>query len=129
MNIPTDLYYTDQHEWLRVEGAAGTIGISDYAQKALGDITFVELPKAGKAAAAGQEVAAIESCKAAAGVYSPVTGKVIEVNSALNDEPGAINKDPYGAGWIFKIALENIAEIDALMNADKYAEFCGKEPL
>lgn len=125
--IPTDLYYTPQHEWLRIEGTTGTIGITDYAQKALSDITFVDLPKPGRNFAAGDEVAAIESCKAAASVYTPVTGKVIEVNNALTDDPGLINREPYGAGWIFKIAMENPVEAEDLLDGNKYEELCQKE--
>ena len=125
--IPQDLLFTDQHEWIRVQGDTATVGISDYAQNALGDITFVELPKVGKVLKKGDEAAAIESCKAAASVYAPVSGKVTEVNAALAAGPELINKDPYAGGWLCKIAIADKAEIQTLMSPQKYAEFSAKE--
>jgi glycine cleavage system H protein len=121
--IPEELVYTDQHEWIRTEGDTATLGISDYAQDALGDITFVELPTVGADLAKGDEVCAIESAKAAASIYAPVGGKVTEVNDQLEDDPGLINSEPYAQGWICKIAGADPGELDSLMNAAKYEEF------
>jgi len=127
MNIPEQLLYTEQHEWLKVDGDVGTIGISDFAQHALSDVTFVELPELGRALAKGDEMGAIESCKAAAGVYSPASGKVIEVNDALGDDPGVVNSDPYGGGWICRIQLSDPDELLQLMDAKKYEQLCGEQ--
>ena len=124
---PTNLRYTDQHEWVKVEGSTVVVGITEYAQKALGDMTFVDLPKVGKSLAKGDEAVAVESCKAAASVYSPVSGKVLDVNSALSDDPSAVNADPYGAGWMVKISFDNPADLDTLMDAAAYDAFSGKE--
>ncbi len=127
MSIPEQLLYTEQHEWLEVDGDVGTIGISDFAQQALSDVTFVELPEPGRAFAKGEELGAIESSKAAAGVYCPASGKVIEVNHALGDDPGVVNSDPYGGGWICKIQLSDPDELTQLMDAEKYEQFCGEQ--
>ena len=127
MSIPTDLKYTEQHEWVRVEGNVATVGITDYAQHALGDLTFVEPPKVGKALAKGDEAVVIESAKAAASVYAPLTGTVVEVNAALADDPGQVNQDPYGSGWMFKLRMENPDEVEPLLSAEAYAELAGKE--
>ena len=121
--ISEELFYTDQHEWARVEGNTATVGISDYAQDALGDVTFVELPTIGANLAKGDEACAIESAKAAVSVYAPLGGTVTEVNSQLEDDPGLINSEPYAQGWIYKIELTNPGEVDSLMNAAKYEEF------
>lgn len=120
---PDGLYFTKQHEWIRVEGKIATEGITDYAQSALGDITFVELPAVNKKLTRGDEAAQIESCKAAAGVYAAVSGAVIEVNARLEDDPGAINSDAYGEGWLFKLEIEDPKEIAALMTAEQYNQF------
>jgi len=125
--VPKDLLYTDQHEWIRVEGDVGTVGITDHAQRSLGDLTFVELPATGSDVAKGAEAAVVESTKAAADVYSPAAGKVAEVNESLEDDPGAVNRDPYGDGWMFKVALSDKSELGGLLSPDKYAEFCGDE--
>lgn len=127
MNIPDDLLYTEQHEWIRIEGAACTVGITDYAQNALGDLTFVELPEVGRSVKKGEEVVVVESCKAAAGIYSPVGGKILAVNDALDYDPEPINSDPYGQGWMCKIAVDNETDLSGLMKADRYADFCGKD--
>ena len=124
MNIPDGLFYTDQHEWIKVEGGTGTVGISDFAQNALGDITFVELPKVGKQLAKGDEAVALESCKAAASVYSPAGGEVTAANDALSGDPAAINTDPYGAGWIYKLKLTSPADVSNLMDAAAYRTYC-----
>jgi glycine cleavage system H protein len=121
--IPEELFYTDQHEWARAEGEIATVGISDYAQDALGDVTFVELPTVGQDLAKGDEACAIESAKAAVSVYAPLSGKVTEVNSELEDDPGLINSEPYAQGWIYKIELADPGELDSMMNAAKYEEF------
>ena len=121
--IPEELFYTDQHEWARAEGEIATVGISDYAQDALGDVTFVELPAVGQDLAKGDEACAIESAKAAVSVYAPLSGKVTEVNSELEDDPGLINSEPYAQGWIYKIEPADPGELDSMMNAAKYEEF------
>ncbi len=127
MSAPTDLRYTTQHEWVRLDGGVATVGITDHAQSALGDITFVELPPAGDQFAKGAEVCAIESAKAAASIYAPGAGTVTEVNEALEDDPGAVNSDCYGDGWIYRIELADAAELDALMDAAAYEEFLAQE--
>ncbi len=121
--IPEELLFTNQHEWVRVEGGIATVGISDFAQNALGDITFVEMPATGRTIAKGDEACAIESAKAAASIYAPVSGTVAEVNAEIEDDPGLINADPYTQGWICKIELSDTTELDSLMNAAKYEEF------
>jgi glycine cleavage system H protein len=125
---PKDLAYTDQHEWIRVAGGVGTVGITDHAQQALGDVTFVELPPVGAVLARGDEACAIESAKAAASIFAPVGGAVVEVNSALNDDPGLVNAEPYGAGWIYKLQLADAAEVAALKTSDQYDKFLTEEP-
>jgi len=125
--IPDDLLYTDQHEWIKVEGKVGTVGITDYAQDALGDVTFVELPEVGKEVAQGQETAVVESTKAAADIYSPAGGRITEVNSDLENDPSLVNSDPYGQGWIFKIELQDTGGLKKLMKADRYAELTAGE--
>jgi glycine cleavage system H protein len=124
---PKDLAYTDQHEWIRLAGGVATVGITDHAQNALGDVTFVELPAVGAVFAKGDEACAIESAKAAASIFAPVGGKVVEVNSALDDDPGLVNADCYGAGWIYKLQLADPAEAAALMTADQYDKFLTEE--
>ena len=117
------LYFTKEHEWIRVEGDVATVGISDHAQEALGDIVFAEAPEAGKVLSKGQEAAVVESVKAASDVYSPVGGEVIEGNSAIGDDPSLINRDPEGDGWFFKLKLTNPAEIEGLMSEADYREW------
>jgi len=121
--IPEELFFTDQHEWARIEGNIATVGISDFAQDALGDVTFVELPTVGANLAKGDEACAVESAKAAASIYAPLAGKVTEVNSDLEDDPGLINSEPFAQGWIYKIELTDPAQADSLMNAVQYEEF------
>lgn len=120
------LKFSDDHEWVRVEGSVGTVGISDFAQDALGDIVFVELPEVGRQLAVGDEAAVIESVKAAGEVKSPVSGEVIEVNQALVDEPSLMNSAPEGEGWVYKIQLADLAELDGLMNEAAYRDFAQK---
>ena len=122
MNVPADLKYTTSHEWVRTE-ADGTItvGITEFAQDALGDIVFVDWPKVGTALEAGKDCAVVESVKAAGDIYAPVTGEVVGINEALADAPESINADAFAA-WLFKLKPANIADVDALMNAETYAK-------
>ena len=117
------LYFTKEHEWIRLEGDVATIGISDHAQEALGDIVFAEVPEAGRTVAKGDEAAVVESVKAASDVYAPVGGQVIEGNAALNDDPSLINRDPEGEGWFFKLKLNDSSELDGLMDEVAYREW------
>ena len=119
----SDLRYTKEHEWIRVDGDVGTVGISNFAQEQLGDVVFVDLPEIGKAMASGDEAAVIESVKAASELYAPVSGEVIEVNSALNDAPELVNSDPTGEGWFIKIRLSKADEVQALMDEAAYTVF------
>jgi glycine cleavage system H protein len=116
------LKFTKDHEWLRLEGDVAVIGITDHAQNALGDVVFVDLPEVGREVTAGEAIAVVESVKAASDVYAPITGKVVEVNAALSDDPAQINSEPTGAGWFFKIAPSG-ALPDDLMDADSYNSF------
>lgn len=115
--------YTKDHEYIRVEGDAGIVGISDYAQGQLGDVVFVELPSVGKTLSKGDEAAVVESVKAASEVYAPVSGEVVEVNSDLEAAPGTVNEDPAGRGWFLKLRLTNPSELDGLMTEEQYQEF------
>jgi glycine cleavage system H protein len=117
------LYFTREHEWIRVEGNTATIGISDHAQEQLGDIVFAEVPEAGKHVSKGQEAAVVESVKAASDVYAPVSGEVVEGNQAVADDPALINSDPEGEGWFFKLKLDNPGELDGLMDEGAYREW------
>ncbi|MBX3563698.1 MAG: glycine cleavage system protein GcvH [Sphingomonas sp.] len=119
-------YYTEDHEWVEVDGDIGTVGISEYAQSQLGDIVFVETPDEGKEVSKGDDVAVVESVKAASDVYSPVSGTVLEGNAALADTPELVNEDPEGDGWFFKITLSDPSEVEGLMNDSAYAEFVSK---
>ncbi len=125
--VPDDLKYTEQHEWVRVEGGVATVGITDHAQEALGDVTFVELPPEGAEFAAGDEACAIESAKAAASIYAPVGGKVAAVNPAVEDDPALVNSDPYGAGWVYKLELADASQLDALMDPAAYETFLSQQ--
>jgi glycine cleavage system H protein len=115
--------YTKSHEYVRVDGGTGVVGISDYAQSQLGDVVFVELPPIGQSLSKGAEAATVESVKAASEVNAPVSGEVVEVNSALTDSPGLVNEDPSGKGWFLKIKLSDATELDSLMDEDAYREF------
>jgi glycine cleavage system H protein len=117
------LYFTTEHEWIRVEGDTATVGISNHAQEALGDIVFVEVPEAGRQLTKGQEAAVVESVKAASDVYAPASGEVIEGNQAVADEPALINSDPEGAGWFFKLKLADQGELDGLMDEAAYRDW------
>jgi glycine cleavage system H protein len=116
-------YFTKDHEWIAVEGDTATVGISNHAQEALGDIVFAEVPEAGRQVSKGQEAAVVESVKAASDVYAPVSGEVIEGNPAIADDPSVVNRDPEGEGWFFKIKLSNPGELDGLMNEAAYRDF------
>jgi glycine cleavage system H protein len=117
------VYFTREHEWIRVEGGTATIGISEHAQEALGDIVFAEVPEAGRKLNKGQEAAVVESVKAASDVYSPVSGEVTEGNQAVADDPALINRDPEGEGWFFKLRLDNSSEVEGLMDEASYREW------
>jgi glycine cleavage system H protein len=114
------LYFTKEHEWIRVEGDTATIGISDHAQEQLGDIVFAEVPEAGRRLSKGQEAAVVESVKAASDVYAPVSGEVIEGNQAVADDPALVNSDPEGQGWFFKLKLSDPSELEGLMDEAAY---------
>jgi glycine cleavage system H protein len=117
------LYFTREHEWIRVDGDVATVGISDHAQQALGDIVFAEVPAAGKQLAKGAEAAVVESVKAASDVYAPVGGEVIESNAAVADDPALINRDPEGDGWFFKLKLSDASELNGLIDEAAYREW------
>ncbi len=117
------LYFTGEHEWIRVEGDVATIGISDHAQQALGDIVFAEVPEQGRSVNKGDEAAVVESVKAASDVYAPIAGEVIEGNPALADDPALVNRDPEGEGWFFKMTLADACELDGLMDEAAYREW------
>lgn len=122
MNFPKELKYTKDHEWARIEGNTVTVGITDHAQSALGDVVFVDLPQAGRQLKAHETFGVVESIKAVSDLYSPVAGKVVEANSALTDDPSQVNKDPYGAAWLVKLEVAAGAT-DGLMDAAAYTAF------
>ena len=122
MNVPEHLQYTETHEWLRLDGETATVGITDHAQAELTDIVFVELPKIGAALTAGQPAAVVESVKAASDIYSPIGGSVVEVNGALEADPGLVNRDPFGEGWLFRLRIEAGEQIETLKEAAQYRE-------
>lgn len=124
--FPADLRYTESHEWARAEGDVITVGISWFAQDSLGDVVHVELPKKGAKVTKGQSVAEIESVKAVSEIYSPVSGTVIEVNSALDGDEEKVNKAPYGAGWLFKVAASHPQELDGLLDVGAYEKHCAE---
>ncbi|HEX8071792.1 MAG TPA: glycine cleavage system protein GcvH [Pyrinomonadaceae bacterium] len=126
-NIPEDLHYSRDHEWIRVEGDVGTVGITDHAQKALGDVVFVELPKVGDRFEAGKSFGTVESVKAVSELFSPVSGEVVEVNESLADEGEQVNSDPYGAAWMIKLRLSDPGQVDKLMNAAEYEDYTKAE--
>ncbi|WP_249693269.1 glycine cleavage system protein GcvH [Stappia sp. WLB 29] len=115
--------YTEDHEWITVEGDVATVGITDYAQQQLGDVVFVELPEVGRKVSKGDEAAVVESVKAASEVYAPLDGEIVEANGVLADEPGKVNEDPEGAAWFVKIRLADISQIDSLMDEAAYKAF------
>lgn len=117
--------YTEDHEWIRIDGAVGTVGITDHAQEQLGDVVFVELPEVGSTLAKGDASGVVESVKAASEIYAPVSGEIVEVNSALVDAPQTVNSDPTGAGWFYKIRLSDAGELDGLMDEAAYKAHAG----
>jgi len=122
MNVPEDLHFASTHEWLRLDGDTGTVGISDHAQAELTDVVYVELPKAGAKVTAKQQVCVVESVKAASDIYSPISGTITAVNEALTASPALLNTDPFGEGWIFKIKIEAGEEIENLKTPAQYRE-------
>ena len=126
-NVPEDLHYSKDHEWVRVEGDVAAVGITDYAQNSLGDVVYVELPKVGEEFAANESFGSVESVKAVSEVFSPISGTVAEVNEALNDEPEKVNADPYGEGWMIKVRMSSPGEVDSLLTAAEYEDFTKAE--
>ncbi len=126
-NVLPNLRYTEQHEWVKVEGDVALVGITDFAQNALGDVTFVELPAVDQQVQKGDDIVVVESTKAASDVYAPVSGKIVEVNTAIEDEPEAINADPFNRGWLVKIQISDQSEIEALMSPEAYAKHIGSD--
>ena len=127
VNVPENLHYSKDHEWVRVEGNVAVVGITDYAQNSLGDVVYVELPKVGQEFAANESFGSVESVKAVSEVFSPVSGTVAEVNEALNDEPEKVNGDSYGEGWMIKVLMSNSGEVDSLLTAAEYEDFTKAE--
>ena len=126
-NVPSELKFLSSHEWVLVDGDKATIGISDHTQELLGDLVFVELPEVGSTVSAGDTVAVVESVKAASDTYAPVSGEVIEVNEELEDSPERINDDPYGDGWMYRVKMDDAAEVDGLMDAGSYTDAIADE--
>lgn len=126
MDTPSDLRYTSDHEWVRIEGDIATIGITDYAQDALGDVVFVQLPSLGSTVKAAASISEVESTKSVSDIYAPLSGEVIEVNDALEADPSVLNSDAYGKGWIFRIRISDSSEIEALLSASDYEALLGK---
>jgi glycine cleavage system H protein len=124
---PEDYRYTKEHEWIRVEGDTGVIGITDHAQNELGDIVYVDLPKVGSTVTAAKPFGSVESVKAVSDIYAPASGEVIAINEELNSKPEKLNEDPHGAAWLIKIRLSNRAEIDSLLTASAYQEYIKAE--
>lgn len=122
-----DMKYTDDHEYLSIEGDVATVGITNHAQEQLGDVVFVELPEVGKSVSKGDEAAVVESVKAAAEVYAPVSGEVVEANGDLEGNPGLVNEDPEGGAWFMKIKISDKSELDGMMDADDYAKFVAEQ--
>ncbi len=125
MNVPSDLRYNSSHEWVRLEGDIATVGISDHAQEELTDVVFVELPLVGRAVDAGDPTAVVESVKAASDIYAPIGGEVVEVNLDVEADPALVNTDPYGRGWIFKLQVKNVADVEGLLDAAAYSAQIG----
>jgi len=126
-NVPEDLHYSKDHEWVRVEGDQAIIGITDYAQNSLGDVVYVELPKAGDEFAANEPFGSVESVKAVSEVFTPIAGTVVTINESLADEPETVNSDPYGQGWMIRLKMANPGEVDSLLTAAEYEDFTKAE--
>lgn len=120
---PSEYYYSKDHEWVKIEGDTAVMGITDFAQKQLGDVVYIELPAVGAELGVHQTVGVVESVKAVSDVYSPISGKVTEVNSALNDAPETLNQDPHGQGWIIKLAVKDKSELENLLSASEYEKY------
>ena len=125
MNVPDNLRYTSDHEWVLLDGDVATIGITDHAQEELTAVVFVELPENGRICDAGDPVAVVESVKAASDIFVPLAGEIVEGNIDLEADPALVNTDPYGAGWIFKVRLNDVSSVDGLMNAEAYGGLIG----
>jgi glycine cleavage system H protein len=123
---PTDLRYHEEHEWIRIDGKQATMGISNFAQDALGDIVFIDMPKVGSTVAAGQQIGEIESTKTTSSIYTPVSGKIVKINTELKDHPEVVNADPYDKGWIAVIELSDPGQVNGLMTAEQYEAFLKK---
>ena len=126
-NIPDDLHYSKDHEWVRVEGNVAVVGITDYAQDSLGDVVYVELPKPGDSFAANESFGSVESVKAVSEVFCPVSGDIAGVNESLNDSPEKVNEDPYGEGWMIRVTMSNPGEVDSMLTAAEYEDFTKAE--
>jgi len=126
-NIPDDLHYSKDHEWVRVDGNVAIVGITDYAQDSLGDVVYVELPKIGDDFAANESFGSVESVKAVSEVFSPVSGKIVGTNEALGDTPEKVNQDPYGEGWMIRVQMSNHGEVDSMLTAAEYEDFTKAE--
>jgi glycine cleavage system H protein len=126
-NVPEDLHYSKDHEWVRADGDVATIGITDYAQNSLGDVVYVELPKKGDEFATNESFGSVESVKAVSEVFTPVSGVVVEINEQLNDTPEKVNADPYGEGWMIRVRMSNPGEVDSLLTAAEYEDFTKAE--
>lgn len=124
-NIPANLHYTKDHEWIRVEGENAVVGITDYAQSELGEIVFVDVPSVGETLSQGDAFGSVEAVKTVSDLNMPATGKVLELNETLNDQPDLVNNDPYGEGWMIKLQLSDLAELDSLLTAEEYAKLIG----
>ena len=123
MTVPPELHYTAEHEWVRLDGATASVGITDHAQRALGDVVYVSLPTVGATVTAGEPCGEVESTKSVSDIYSPVDGEVTEINEEIDEDPALVNADPYGAGWLFRVALANGGELSAgMLSADDYLE-------
>ncbi len=125
MSIPNDLHYSKDHEWTKIEGEIVTIGITDYAQGELGDIIFFEFPEVGMKMTKGDPFGTIEAVKTVADLFAPISGRILEINSDLEDNPALVNEDPYSKGWLIKIELSDRVELDELLDAEQYGEFIG----
>ena len=126
-NVPEDLHYSKDHEWVRVDGGEAVIGITDYAQNSLGDVVYVELPKTGEEFAAHQSFGSVESVKAVSEVFTPVAGEITKINESLAEEPEKVNADPYGDGWMIRLKMESPLEVDSLLTAAEYEDFTKAE--
>jgi glycine cleavage system H protein len=126
-NVPEDLHYSKDHEWIKVDGNTGTIGITDHAQNSLGDVVYVELPKVGDKFEAHEAFGSVESVKAVSEIFMPVSGEVVEVNESLQDEPEKVNNDPYGEAWMVRVRLTSSGEVDSLLSAAEYEDFTKAE--